>query len=409
MKTSNKGSKKAADNQKASDATAEILEIPAAKKKVTAKAKPLTGRSVSTPRKQVIAKAASVEKVSGTVTKATVRKRTAKTQSATTSPVRKAEIAAPTPAIAVEKEPVLTEETGLAADPLAAMSPIEKLLAQPTLPRLEREDRARLLMQTPTRLYFYWSVRQNPWALLRKAFGDDIGSYTLVLKLVETRSGTEQIYNADAEGNWWFDVRPDSQYQAEIGFYAPNRPYFRIVYSNTVETPRLKPSPRKATEAKWTVTADKFAQVLDVAGFSKDAFDVAIAGDDIPVAGAATRRAFQQFVGGSGEMAGTIDDEDIRYAMLELAAGQKLDDLRWKISAELFARLQASDKPLGAERAQDALREHFDIDDLDFESEEIGPEVFGASLVNFPRRLKTRAVSTKHEPRYAPISSHSLR
>ena len=120
-------------------------------------------------------------------------------------------------------------------------------------------------MQTPTRIYFYWAVKENPWHLLKNAFGSDTGSYTLVLKLTNLRRDSEEIHPCDAAGNWWFDVEPDGEYQAEVGFYAPNRPYFRIIYSNTVETPRRSPSPHPASEARWMVSAGKFAEVLDVA------------------------------------------------------------------------------------------------------------------------------------------------
>lgn len=326
-----------------------------------------------------------------------------------TSPVKKAKTADPAadarPALSSEANRVLTPVE--IADPLASMSPIDRLLAEPTLPVLERENRARLQMQSPTKLHFYWSVRENPWATLRKAFGGDTGSYTLALKLVEMRSGTEQIHNADADGSWWFDVRPDSEYQAEIGFYAPNRPYIRIVHSNVIQTPRLKPSSRRAAESDWTVSAQEFAKVLDVAGFARDAVDVAIAGDDPDASATAARRALRQFANGNEDTLAVIDDEDIRLAMLAFADGQKLDELRWKVSAELFAYLQASGNKLSAERAEDALREHFDLDDVEIETEETRSAVFGASMINFPRiRRSRRKPRMGSEP--SPISSHSF-
>jgi hypothetical protein len=350
--------------------------------------KDLSAKDVVEPKQTKTRKKRSVSEQS--VTEATAPK--------ATSPVKRKRQAKKVDLVKAAVEPIKGIE---------ALSRVDNLLANPELPPLERENRARLQMQTPTKLYFYWSVRRDPWALLRKAFGDDTGSYTLVLKLVELRSGTEEIYNADAEGNWWFDVRPDGKYRAEIGFYAPNRPYFRIVYSNVVETPRKRPSPRRATEADWMVTADKFARVLDVAGFSSDALDVAIAGDDAPAFPTAAHTALYQFTGGSGSDRRAFDDEDIRYAMLAIASGQKLDDLRWQISPELFAYLQASDKRLDSQTARDALREHFVIADESFESEEIGPGVFGASLVNFPRR--TRRQPRLFGPGYLPESSHSFR
>ena len=287
----------------------------------------------------------------------------------------------------------------------AELSPAFKALADPKLPELQHENRARLLMQSPTRLYFYWSVRQDPYQLLKQTFGGDTGSYTLVVTLKNLRRDTEEIHPATREGNWWFDVEPDGRYQAEIGFYAPNRPYFRIVYSNAVETPRRSPSPHRASEAQWSVSANKFAEVLDVAGFSQDAFDIALAGDDHAAAEGATHSAFSRFIGSNGFSLDSISAEDIRYAMIGLASGVTIEDLQSRVTPALFAILQANTEKLTAGSALAALGEHFDIDEAEFTEEQMGAAVYGASLVNFPRTLKTRRV----ESSYAPVSSHSLR
>jgi Uncharacterized protein conserved in bacteria len=129
------------------------------------------------------------------------------------------------------------------------LSPVFKELAAPKLPELSKENRARLQMQSPNRLFFYWSMRSNPFQVLNKAFGGQTGSYTLVTKLLDLGRGTEEIHPVETEGSWWFSVDAGSDYRAEIGFYAPNRPYFRVMFSNTVTTPRKSPSPRAATSA----------------------------------------------------------------------------------------------------------------------------------------------------------------
>lgn len=298
-----------------------------------------------------------------------------------------------------------------ASEPEVELSPVFKALADVSLPELKKENRARLLMQSPTRLYFYWSIRENPWQQLRKIFGDDLGSYTLVLKLTDLKRDIEKVHPCDAEGNWWFDVEPDGEYQAEIGFYAVNRPYFRIIYSNTIVTPRRSPSPRPASEAQWTVSANKFAEVLDVAGFSRDAFDVAMAGDDHAAAEDATHTAFASLVG-TREGIEAISPEDIRYALLALASGFTLEELRWRVSPALFAILQSHVEKLAADKALAALTQHFDIDEAEWTEEEFSAAVYGASLVHFPKTLKTKRIaskgSTKLAPRYNPVSSHSV-
>ncbi|MEP6945072.1 MAG: DUF4912 domain-containing protein [Acidobacteriota bacterium] len=319
------------------------------------------------------------------------------------------------PAIEPVTKPAARPSTDPAAsviDPPAdapARTPAFKLLAEPTLPDLPRQNRARLQMQTPTRLYFYWSVKENPWATLRKVFGSDLGSYTLVVKLIDKSNGREDIRPTDADGNFWFDVEPNRSYQAEIGFYAVNRPYFRVLYSNTVETPRRSPSPRAATESEWRVTAAKFAEVLDVAGFSRDAVDVAMAGDDHAASTGDTHRAFAAMLGTAEYPYETVTAEDIRYAMLALASGVTLEELRSKVSAALFAILHANAGSIEPAKAMNALTQYFDIDDTEFTEEQHGPAVFGASLVNFPRTLRTKTLSPKYGQSYSPVSSHSLR
>lgn len=416
LKTSTKKEKKVAVISKAglADPFAEAVTETPVKKTVAKKAavKPKAAAAVAEPAKPTVKRSvkaisadpfAEVAEATSPVKKAAARTTKAKAAKATTT-VKK------TTKKAIKKTPTLDVSAEIAAaEPKVELSPAFVALAEPKLPELKRENRARLQMQTPTRLYFYWSVKNNPWAMLRNVFGDDLGSYSLVLKLIDNKTGFEEIHQTDAEGNFWFNVEPNGSYMAEIGFYAPNRPYFRILHSNTVETPRRSPSPRPASDAKWTVSANKFAEVLDVAGFSRDAFDVAIAGDDQAVAEDASQLAFSSMLGGKTAGLDGISAEDIRYAMIALASGATLEDLRWKVSEALFAILQANAGKLGRSQAMGALTEYFDIDETEFTEEQFGPAVFGASLVNFPRTLKTRNVTAKYSPRYDPVSSHSIR
>ena len=389
---------------------------------------PVKKRAVKKPAAVAKAKRPVIEGSAGPVKKTvrTLAKTVAARVSAiATSPVKKraakavkAENAAPKKGVGKSTKKASMDVTAAiaAATPKVELSPVFRALADVSLPELRRENRARLQMQTPTRLYFYWSVKENPWAMIRSVFGNDMGSYTLVLKLIDKKSGFEKLQPTDAEGNYWFDVEPNGSYEAEIGFYAPNRPYFRILHSNTVETPRRGPSPRAATDADWKVTAHKFAEVLDVAGFSRDAFDVVMAGDDAAAAESAAHRAFTSFVGTDVDYLG-VTAEDIRYAMLALASGVKLEDLRFKISAALFAILQANEATIEPKKAMSALTENFDIEETEFIEEEYGPAVYGASLVNFPKTLRTRTVSNKSgqvdsfssDYDYSPVSSHSIR
>jgi hypothetical protein len=276
-------------------------------------------------------------------------------------------------------------------------------LAIPKLPSLSKGNLARLLMQTPNRLYFYWSIGRNPFHTLNRALGQP-GNYTLVLKLVNLHTDEERIHPIDEKGNWWFDVDADGEYRAEIGFYAVNRPYIRVLFSNTVTTPRKSPSPRTADTAEWRVPAHKFARVLDAAGFARDAFDVALAGDDTNAADIATRSAFAQFTGRLDDEFAGIGADELRYAMLALASGVTLAELRGLISERLFAML-SSVTGLNAENALAALKDKFEFDAEEFEIEDSElPTVFGASLIGLPR--KTRKIPRQRD--LGPLSSFSL-
>ncbi len=308
-----------------------------------------------------------------------------------------------------------TESTGEEID-----DPIFKELATPTLPEIQKENRARLLMQSPTRIQFYWSIKHNPFKTLNRAFSG-AENYRLVAKLLNQTNGREEVFPVDAEGSWWFNVDAASKYQAEVGFYAPNRPFVRVMFSNILETPRKSPSPRQASESEWAISAQKFADVLDYSGYSQDAFEVALAGDDFESSEAASQNAFSQFIGEEKLVFASFDGEEIRFALLAIASGYSIEDLRGQIGASLFEfLLENADKLIG-ENAFAALDEHFDIsmEEIEVDDQEFfGDAVFGASLVHFPKfstkkRISDKSLTPKNfgplvGGKLSPISSFSV-
>ena len=154
------------------------------------------------------------------------------------------EVDAPVPQFLAAEEKIWAEPE---IEQEEEVDPIFAELATPRLPELQRENRAWLQMQSPNRIYFYWAIKNNPFQTLSKVFAGNTGSYQLVAKFVNLKNETEEIRAVDAEGNYWFNADSDSKYRAEIGFYAPNRPFIRVIFSNTIETPRKSPSPRIAT------------------------------------------------------------------------------------------------------------------------------------------------------------------
>jgi hypothetical protein len=292
------------------------------------------------------------------------------------------------------------DETAEIADP------IFKELSEPKLPELRRENRARLQMQSPTRVHFYWSVKNNPFQTLRRLFGNQT-NYQLVVKLVNQTSNREEIFPVEAEGSAWFDTDAGSTYRAELGFYATNRPFVRLMYSNQIETPRKNPSPRRDYSEHFAVSAREFAEVLDASGFQQDAFEVALAGDDIKAADVATQTAFSQFIDAQRTDFNENESSELRFVLLALASGYAIESLRAHISRRLFAVLNEQGDKLSAEKAVAALQENFGVfasaEPNDGEEEFFAATVFGASLVNFPRFSKRRV-----SPKFSPISSFRL-
>jgi hypothetical protein len=268
--------------------------------------------------------------------------------------------------------------------------PVFAALAKPALPPLQDRDRAWLQIQSPRRLFFYWSLKSDPRAALDSAFGGSSSRYGAIVKLVNLTRGTEQMHHAPHDGDWWFDAEPDCRYRAEVGFHAESRPYVRAVFSNTVSTPRRSPSPRPASESEWAVSAERFAEVLEHAGFKADAVEVAIAGDDAGLAAERTRRAARALMGDGVALEG-IDLEELRYAMLLLASGLTVEEIRGRVGDALYRLLLAHLAALPEKRVFDALVDNFDIVEKDGGPEEtFGPVVWGASLLHMPRTVRGR-------------------
>jgi hypothetical protein len=292
------------------------------------------------------------------------------------------------------------------------LSPVFKALAEPKLPDLREENRAFLQMQSPTRIFFYWSLKTDSYNTLRRALGNRADDYFLAIRLVNLNTNRDEIHQVGNRGSWWFNqVESDAKYRAEVGFYAPNRPFVRIVFSNTLETPRLKPSENAAFQPYFAVTANQFAEVLDLAGYSQDAFEVYLAGDEPNFADDATQKAFVQLTGKGQVDFSEINLNELRYVLFALASGVSLYSLREQVSGNLFEFLSTltdqNPAALTEEKVILALEEFFGYSPFDEEiTEEFGaPTVFGASLINFPGQLRKK--KSRFNPQ--PISSFSLK
>jgi len=245
-----------------------------------------------------------------------------------------------------------------------------------------------LMMQSPTRLYFYWSINGQSFHALQKTVGGNASDYRLALRLLDLTNDTEELHAIEPDGSWRFNVLPDNEYRAEIGFYSASRPFVRILFSNTIATPRKSPSPHSASEARWAVTTHKFAEVLEASGFEEDAIEVIreTAHEDL-------KSLFAAHVGVEEGELSAFEDSELARARAMLAGGTPIEQIKCKIAAGLYAMLQSHLSKLTPSAINDNTGMSTLLDETEFETF----TAVGGSLVNFPRR------------KYKPVSSMDLR
>lgn len=135
------------------------------------------------------------------------------------------------------------------------------------LPLVLKRDSIQLLLQSPNKLFLYWSFANDPRTALRAAFGELAAHYSLAVRLVKVESGEEFLLDAPPERMQWFEVYPRHVYRADVGFHAANRPFVRLLSSNEVRTPPDSASHLSADEQEFQVKAEEFARLLGGAGY----------------------------------------------------------------------------------------------------------------------------------------------
>jgi hypothetical protein len=93
-----------------------------------------------------------------------------------------------------------------------------------------------------------------------------------------------------------------------------------------------------------------------------------------------------------------ISLDELRYALMALAAGVPLESLKFKISAKLYELLQGNIDTLLANQSFATLGQSLDLTAEDFEFEFVEDHAVGESLVNFPRRFRHWPQQEKHRP-----------
>lgn len=286
--------------------------------------------------------------------------------------------------------------------PAAVSKTLAALAVDEPLPENYRTDRVSLLVQSPVRIYLYWSFAADPFVTLRKAFGAQAEQYRVAVRLTDLDSGDEATYEASPfANNFWFNVRPGKAYRAAVGLMAPGRPFLKLLASPIARTPRTSPSPYADTSFEFQIPALDFARALNESGFTQSAVEVGL-----ETAEAAAR---------AGELTqvetGALSDEELselRALLAALAAGADPESLRATLSPRLLAILDRLLATVGAARLRQLLAESlgFEITPVEETVVLLGP-VWGASDVHFPQRSFRLTAQTFSADSFAAPSSHT--
>jgi hypothetical protein len=146
---------------------------------------------------------------------------------------------------------------------------------------------------------------------------------------------------ADISGTTWFDVGSDTPYRAELGFFSQNRPFIRVMYSNTIQTPRPSPSRRLASDDDFAVRTQQFADVLSASGFAHENVAQDFAFADKLLADARAREIAARLTDEKEETFADISLLELRWVLVSLAAYAPLDELKRSVSPALVAWLES--------------------------------------------------------------------
>ncbi len=139
------------------------------------------------------------------------------------------------------------------------------------IPETYEIDIIRALIQDPFRIFIYWEVRKESLDALTQYFlPEDVATFEVVLRLLETEGRNEAFFNVSHTGRYWMMVFPDRQYEFEIGVRSPVHGYIPLVRSNRVRTPRGTVSPERAEDSEYRLEPAQFVEVIEASGFAPE-------------------------------------------------------------------------------------------------------------------------------------------
>ena len=162
-------------------------------------------------------------------------------------------------------------------------------------------NRVRLLVKDPHWLFAHWDVDPRVREGLRREKGERIAALArLTLRLTDDHGGIGgSIVLPEGARSWYLRAVPGHRsYRVELGITLPSGEYRSLARSNAVSTPRMGPSPEKATRRASYRLAAKAAPL-------------SAAADVAPEPGAAPRRRAAKGAPGSAPAAGPGGTEPV--------------------------------------------------------------------------------------------------
>lgn len=249
----------------------------------------------------------------------------------------------------------------------------DKLAALATddpLPPPPARDRIRLLVQSPYRIFLYWNFAENPFAAIVRAFGERGTRFRFGVQLRDETNNTTEFHHAmmDATGQageFWFTVRPDGTYSAQVGFMTERNFFIRSLSSRPVRTPRMSVSPRVDATPAFVPPPDEFADVLRETGFISDALAVKLEAADERSAGALSRSVASDLFDTTALDLSDVNASDLRALLHALATNAPLDSLM--LPADLLERIRSVTSMVSPAELQHRLALEFDFEFEEFD------------------------------------------
>lgn len=202
------------------------------------------------------------------------------------------------------------------------------------LPESYGGDLIRLLAQSPRMLYLYWRFARDPVETLRRLSDAQAAAYQPVVKLVDLESGIDIFYTAPPTHNYWFNVRPERLYRADVGLLDQWGAFHPKLSSNEVRTPRPGFARLPSVASDPTKSAWEYARRLNEMGYVSYALEVFLEAADSAMQGEATRTIAWEYSEVRVLEMSHRELQELRGLLVAIALDSRYENLRQELSSK---------------------------------------------------------------------------